>query len=475
MDIKAIIRSATEIVDQLPFDLLRENDIIVDRTYDNPEAARYFLMFADWDKVFPDDIFSNLDKTTGQRTQIYVDLPFCGKFCNFCAFYGVVPRSKEEISVYTETLKKEISLLKKLYFSQGFKADALELGGGTPTFLPLDILKDVVGHLSRELPFVKDHEFNFEASPETITGKEGIEKLEYLKESGADRMSIGVQSFNAEILKNTNRPHDLDDVIEAINNAKRIGFNRINVDLIVGLEGQTIEDFIESVNKTIDFGIDIIELYTMRYFDTKEFVPMKKRLDQKGRFLNSRELLIARVAADRLLKKAKYSSANGRTYESVASKYPFYAAYYEGNFKGMNTLGIGRKCNSNVYPWQYANYRNIEKYCNAINKGRLAIACGTRFTDQARVAKLLTGSFQLPGIIDFDSLRANLPEEYRSLFDPLIKKLLSLGLIEKDGVGLRKTFTGFLFIEEILKQIYDLVVTPFSNSSLFLGRKQAVR
>lgn len=475
MDIKEIIRSATAIVDQLPVDLLRQSDIVVDRIYDNPEAARYFLMFADWNKISTDEIFYSLDQSTGQRTQIYVDLPFCGKFCNFCAFYGVIPRNKEEISVYTDALKREISLLKRLYFSQGFKADALELGGGTPTFLPLDILKDVVGHLLKELPFITNHEFNFEASPETITGKEGIEKLEYLKEAGADRMSIGAQSFNPDILKNTNRPHDLNDIIEAINNAKRIGFNRINVDLMVGLEGQTIEDFMESVNKTIDFGIDIIELYTMRYFDTKEFVPMKKKLDQKGSFLSSKDLLIARVAADLLLKSAKYVSSNGRTYEPVTSQYSFYAAYYEGNFKGMNTLGIGRKCNSNVYPWQYANYRNIDKYCEAINKGRPAIACGTRFTDKARVAKLLIGSFQLPGIIDFDSLRSKLPEGSRSLFDPLIKKFLSLGLLESNQTGLRKTFTGFLFIEEMLKQIYDLAVTPFSSSSLFLGRKQAVR
>jgi len=386
----------------------------------------------------------------------------------------VIPRNQGEIDSYVSALQKEISLLKKVYFSKGFKADALELGGGTPTFLKLETLKIIVGHLLKELPFVHGHEFNFEASPETLSGKEGIEKLEFFKNAGANRMSIGVQSFQAEILKKTNRPHDARDVIDAIQNAKKIGFDRINVDLMVGLEDQSIEDFLESVNKTIDFGIDIIEIYTMRYFDTKEFVSMKSKL-QKGRFLTPRELLIARTAADILLKESRYISFNGRTYEPMTSKYSFYAAYYEGNFKGMNTLGIGRKCNSNIYPWQYANYRNIDKYCEVVNKGILPIACGTRFTERARAAKLLVGSFQMPGGINLDVLSSKLPPGSLDVFYPLMNKFLELGLLKRERKVLQKTFSGFLLIEEMLKQIYDLAVTPFNTSSLFLGKKQAVR
>jgi oxygen-independent coproporphyrinogen-3 oxidase len=117
---------------------------------------------------------------------------------------------------YTASLTKEIKLINRIYFKQGFKANALELGGGTPTFLPLNLIKDVVGCLLKELPFIDNHEFNFEASPETIIGQEGMEKLEYLKSAGANRMSIGIQSFVDKMLNNSNRPHNLEDVFCSI-------------------------------------------------------------------------------------------------------------------------------------------------------------------------------------------------------------------------------------------------------------------
>ncbi len=472
MEIGQVIKIAEDIVRKLPVQSLQENGIIVDRVYENPEAARYFLMFAEWDKISYEEIFSHLDYETAQRTQVYVDIPFCKKFCNFCAIYSVVQRRLEDVYNYVKCLKNEIPMIRKIYFDRGFKADALEIGGGTPTFLPLELLKEIVECLLGELPFLENHEFNFETSPETIIGEEGIEKLKYMKRAGANRMSIGAQSFNAEILRSINRPHNLEDTLEAIKNVKMVGFNRINIDLMVGLYGQTIEDFLYSVQRALEFDIDIIELYTMRYFDTKEFVPMKVQLRDKDAFLSQKELLVARVAADTILREVGYVSHNGRTYERASSPYTFYAAYYEGNFKGLNTVGIGRKCNSNIYPWQYANYRNLEKYESAISEGRLPIACGTFFSEKARAAKLLIGMFQLPQLIDYKSLRDKVPADCTYLFDQVMEKFLSLGLIRAKDAGYEKTVTGFLFIEEMLKQIYDIAVTPFSAVSFFLGKQQ---
>jgi len=456
----------------LPIENLKLNGIAVDRVYENPEAARYFLMFADWKKISSKEIFSDLDKNTARHTQVYVDFPFCKRFCDFCAFYGVVPKNEAQVAAYTKYLNKEIQMLSRIYFSRGFKADALEFGGGTPTYFSLQHLKDVTECILGEFPFLEGHEFNFEASPETIVGEEGIKKLEYLKSRGANRMSIGVQSFVDAILKNSNRPHDLQDALEAIRNAKEAGFERINVDLLLGLDRQTIEDFLTSVLKTIEFGIDIIELYTLRYFDTKEFIPLKRKLNDNERFLSAEDLLVARIAADIILRQAGYQSSNGRTYQLRPLKEVFYADYYDGNFKGKNTLGIGRKSNSNMYPWQYANYRNFDSYYEAIGGEKLPIAAGTRFTEKARAAKLLTGMFQLPSPIDYRSFRLTNKAELMEPFDELVAKFESLGLIENKSSGYEKTFSGFLFIEEMLKQIYDAAVTPFSSFVPFLGKPQ---
>jgi len=247
-----ILEEARSLIVGLPLKEVIDSGLIVSRVSENPEAARYFLMFADWGKISYENIFSQMDYYTASNTQVYVDLPFCKKFCTFCAFYGVVPRNYDQMARYAKSLIKEINLIKGTYFTNGIKADALELGGGTPTFLPLELLKDIVECLNNELPFLEGHEFNFEASPETVTGQEGLEKLYYLKNAGANRMSLGIQSFVNRILEVSNRPHNLDDVLSSLENIKKVGFKRLNVDLMVGLNGQSVEDFIYSVDKAIE-------------------------------------------------------------------------------------------------------------------------------------------------------------------------------------------------------------------------------
>jgi|GEM_PF-2335410 len=476
MDIQNAIVEAKKISAGLPLKMLKANGFAVDRINENPEAARYFLMFAEWKKITEEEIFSSLDTSTARETQVYVDFPFCNKLCDFCAFYGIVPANAKEVSDYFDDLKAEIKLLKRVYFANGFKADALEFGGGTPTLLPLGLLKEVTKFILGELPFLKGHEFNFEASPETLTGRSGIKKLEFLKNAGANRMSIGIQSFEDKVLKSNNRPHNAKDAVEAIRNAKRVSFERINADLMLGIYGQSAESFLDSVKKAAEFRIDIIELYTMRYFDTKEYVSLKRRLNAGRRgFLSPAETLTARIAADHILRNCGYVSSNGRTYERPGTKHSFYAAYYEGNFNGKNTLGIGRKSNSNIYPWQYANYRNLAKYRDAVKEGRLPIAAGAFFSPKARMAKLLTGMLQLPGGIDYFRLRRRFEGRWIVDFDKLMDTFLSLGVIRRKDDKFEKTYTGFLFIEEMLKRVYELAVTPFGAGSLFLGEKQAVQ
>ncbi|TAM37217.1 radical SAM protein [bacterium] len=475
MEIQKAIIEAKKILAELPVRRLKAQGFTVDRIHENPEAARYFLMFAEWKNMTAEEIFGSLDTATAKETQVYIDFPFCNKLCDFCAFYGIVPVNAKEVSGYFRNLKAEIKILKKVYFARGFKADALEFGGGTPTFLPLGLLKEITKFILDELPFLRKHEFNFEASPETLVGKLGIKKLEFLKSAGANRMSIGIQSFDDRILKSNNRPHSAEDVVEAIKNSRRLGFERINADLMLGIYGQSVEDFLDSVKKAVESGIDIIELYTMRYFDTKEYVSLKRRLNEGRGFLSPAEILTARIAADCILRNCGYFSSNGRTYEKSGGKYGFYAAYYEGNFKGKNTLGIGRKSNSNIYPWQYANYRNLTKYQDALKEGKLPIGAGAFFSEKARMAKLLTGMFQLPQEIDYLRLRGRFERQWVVDFDKLMDTFLSLGVIRRKNDKFEKTYTGFLFIEEILKHIYELAVTPFGAGSLFLGEKQAVQ
>ena len=471
--IDAVVK-ARETIESLPLDKLKASGFYLDRVKDNPEAARYFLAYGDWFPITSEEVFEAPERSSAEQTQVYVDFPFCPTVCTFCAFYPVIARHEDQMTAYIESLKKEIHLLRKTYFDQGFTADSLELGGGTPTYLPLHLLKDAVNTLLEQFPFAGDGERNFETTPEAITGTAGKAKLKFLRDAGFSRLSIGAQSFNDQLLKVSHRSHGSGHIVEALDNARELNFERINFDLLLGIADQKLEDFIEAVEKSIELGVEIIEIYTMRYFDTKKPVPLTRQyMEHPERFLEAHDLLAARIAADSMLRKEGYVSSNGRTYHKQDGSKGFYADYYEGNFKGANILGVGRKSHSNIYPWQYANYRNIEKYCSALENGTLPIAAGCKIDGRGRLAKLLTGAFQLMEPLNYENMKSPFHEEDVKPFDVLFDDLRDCDLITEVPGGYQKTFLGFLFTEEILKRVYDVSVTPFSVGTEFLGKKQA--
>ena len=468
-----VLTRANEIINSLPLENLRAAGIFLDRLNDNPEAARYFLAYSDWGPIVQHDVFSSLELDAAASTQVYVDFPFCATVCTFCAFYPVAGRSEQHMATYIAALKREIELVRTAYFDLGFLADTLELGGGTPTHLPLALLEDVVTALLSHLPFSAQGERNCETTPEAVTGSEGQAKLKFLRSAGFNRLSIGAQSFSDRILRGANRSHSAHHIFEALENARLLGFDRINVDLLLGIADQTLDDFVLSVQQCIELNVEIIEIYCMRYFDTKQAVPLTKQLlKEPSRFLKDDSLLVGRVAADLMLKANGYVSPNGRTYFKDLGDRHYYSEYYFNNFKAKNVIGIGRKSHSNVYPWQYANYRSIDKYCAALEKELLPIAAGCKLDPRARLAKLLTGALQLPGPFNYESIRNQVKCANPEVLDQLIETFLHCELIRKVSEGYEKTFLGFLFIEEILKSIYDRVLTPFNVTSRFLGKIQ---
>ncbi len=464
---------ARELLRSLPIEDVRSNGLQLDRVDDNPEAARYFLAYGNWSKISADEIFDDMDPTTGERTQVYVDFPFCPTVCNFCAFYGTLAKDESDHQRYVRNLVREMRILRERYFREGWSVETVELGGGTPTYTPYPLLVEAIETLFAEFPVRPGGEHNFEATPESIIGDDGFRKLQFLREAGFARLSIGAQSFEDEVLRCGNRPHDSKATLEAVENARRLEYQRINFDLLLGLPDQTLGGFLDSVARSVELGIEVIEIYTLRFFDTKKHVPVTMRLRDPARFLTADEILLARVAADSMLREVGYRSSNGRTYQRDDRE--FYANYYQANFQGANVLGLGRKSHSNVYPWQYANHRNLDKYHAHLDEGRLPIAAGFRLGETARMAKLLTGGLQLPQPIPYASLRERFGEEVAARFDEPFERFERLGLLERENGSYTKTFLGFLFVEEMLKVVFDRAVTPFNVKTQFLGKEQRTR
>ena len=188
---------------------------------------------------------------------IYVHIPFCIRKCKYCDFVSFAGKTRESQEDYVNSLLLEIKEKAALYKDR-YVVDTIFFGGGTPTCLPAEDLIKILGTIKSSLN-VNATEISFEANPGTISK----EKLEKLKEAGFNRVSIGVQSFDDEVLLALGRIHDSEEASKAVKMALETGFNT-NLDLMLGVPGQSLESFKNSLKKAIELGVNHISFYSLQ-------------------------------------------------------------------------------------------------------------------------------------------------------------------------------------------------------------------
>lgn len=186
---------------------------------------------------------------------LYLHIPFCKKKCKYCDFVSINARD-EFVARYVSALEKEIEMQGKTYENAVVKT--VFFGGGTPSLLPTE-------HFSRIMRAVKNNfktnfsEVTVECNPESLTQ----EKLEVYKAEGVNRISIGVQSFDDNILRFLGRIHDKNTAIEAIKSAKMY-FDNVSADLIIGVPGEQIPSVLYSVDLLNDLGVTHVSAYGLK-------------------------------------------------------------------------------------------------------------------------------------------------------------------------------------------------------------------
>lgn len=183
---------------------------------------------------------------------IYIHIPFCDSICTYCDFSKFY-YNENIVNEYLNSLEQEI---KNKY--KGEYISTIYIGGGTPSSLNIEQLKKLFS-IIEIIRKNSDVEFTFECNPESMT----IDKIKLLKQNGINRISIGVQSFNDKTLKFLNRKHTKRDVVNLINNLKKVGINNINIDLIFGINNQTIEDINNDLQTFINLDIPHVSYYSL--------------------------------------------------------------------------------------------------------------------------------------------------------------------------------------------------------------------
>lgn len=190
----------------------------------------------------------NNDKEIG----VYVHIPFCKRKCYYCDFISFC--EKDELQEkYINTVIQEIEDFFNL--NKNVKIKTIYIGGGTPSFIDGKYIEKIMNTFNKEGVV--------EATIEVNPGSASLEKLKKYKECGINRLSIGLQSTEDRLLKKIGRIHNYNDFLATYNLAREVGFDNINVDLMIGLPGQTIEDVKSSLNKVIDLNSSHISVYSL--------------------------------------------------------------------------------------------------------------------------------------------------------------------------------------------------------------------
>jgi oxygen-independent coproporphyrinogen-3 oxidase len=256
---------------------------------------------------------------------IYIHIPFCSQKCPYCSFYSVVP-TKELVESYTLALISDISS------HSGIVADTVYFGGGTPILLGIENLIKVLEAVKKSFVLLNP-EITIEVNPNSISLKE----LEKLFNAGFNRISFGMQTSNEKELALLGRKHNSNDVKKAVENAKKVGFKNISLDVMLGISDQTIS----SIKTTLDFAFSLdithISSYMLKFEPNTPFY-----LEDKNKFPDED------LVSDFYLFAVDYLEKNGfHQYEiSNFSKKEFQSKHNNKYWNLVEYLGFGASAHS---------------------------------------------------------------------------------------------------------------------------------
>ncbi len=190
---------------------------------------------------------------------LYLHIPFCRKRCKFCYFRVYTDKKYDEIGSYMEAMAREVELYADRPALRDRKPRFVYFGGGTPSYINPKQLTELFGRLKASFSWDDVEEVTFECEPGTLTEA----KLETYKELGISRLSLGIEHFDDDILRENGRAHESKEIFRVLPWLERIGFDQLNIDLIAGMLGETEDKWRDTVAKAVDVAPDSVTIYQL--------------------------------------------------------------------------------------------------------------------------------------------------------------------------------------------------------------------
>ena len=361
---------------------------------------------------------------------IYIHIPFCHQICHYCDFNKVFFEN-QPVDEYIETIDQELTLLKQngINFSQ---VETVFFGGGTPTALTAKQLERLLEIVHDHIDVSKLTEFSTEANPDELT----LDKLYVLKNAQVNRLSLGVQSFDAELLKKIGRSHSPAQAIEVVKNARKSGFDNISIDLIYALPGQTQSQWDHTLDQALSLDLPHYSGYSLIVEPKTVFYNLmnKGRLPLPG---EDEETIMFSKLIDRMEQsgRTQYEISN---FSHVGKESTHNMIYWEND----EYAGIGAGAHGYLNGIRYANIAPLKRYMEHTETGELPRIETNKVTLQERMEEeMFLGLRKMNGVSAShfaEKFGTPLKEKYGSV----IQELISKDLIVQQGDYVKLTRNG---------------------------------
>lgn len=369
---------------------------------------------------------------------IYIHVPFCKRRCGYCNFYSTMRLELKKS--YLQALKKELE--GRRHYLNGEPVQTIYFGGGTPSLLEPAEIQSVIDAIKQLHTVEHDAEITVEANPDDLTPA----YIGQLTQTDANRLSIGIQSFDDAMLELMNRRHNAQQAVEAVKNCQKAGFANISVDLIYGLPRMSGSDWQRQLETVAGLGVQHLSAYHLSYEEGTAFGLKLKR----GQ--------LAEVPEDESLAQFEFLTAWAKKagfehYEISNFAQPGFRSRHNSSYWNRTIyLGIGPAAHSYNRTTRSWNTANTAEYIKGIEAGSCVSETETLSPADIFNDYVITALRTSSGI-DMDYLQREQPQQMVDYLKNQAESFLKAGNIEYAGNHLKLTHSGIFISDEIMEAL----------------------
>lgn len=367
----------------------------------------------------------------------YIHIPFCKQICYYCDFNKFFLKG-QPVKRYLKALKEEMRITLEAFPTRELKT--IFVGGGTPTALEADQLEELCKTIRDILPFQKG-EFTFEANPDDLTK----EKLAILHHYGVNRLSLGVQSFDDELLKRIGRTHTGKDVVKTVDMAIKAGFENISIDLMYALPGQKKEDFQLSLKKALQLDLPHYSAYSLIIEPKTVYYNLMK----KGRLPLPSEDLEAEMY-DLLMDEMERHGIHQYEISNFAKK-GYESKHNLVYWNNGEYYGFGAGAHSYVNGKRRANYGPLKKYMAPVENGQFPVMEEISLSQEEKMEEEMFLGLRKTEGVSMTRFQHKFGIELMEIFSSPAKEMENKGLVEVQGDFIRLTKKGRFLGNEVFQ------------------------